>query len=185
MKTLPCGHACLNSLPPSEESLSRGYSTLMLALLIATSSCGGGSEYAKRINVLFPDRDGLQSGDPVRYQGFEIGEVASLEPAPGNVVRVALNIDQDHAENVREGAEFSIDEASDAEGEQTIVRLSMPKRDTPVLPDSATVVGQTDQWEQLLEVWKKKAEDMTEDAKEELAPWIERIQQEVRERTGQ
>lgn len=179
-------NAMLSRCPRPLQFLRSIVPVLLLAAVTAVSTgCGEGSGNSKRVNVLFPERDGLQSGDAVRYQGFEIGEVASLEPAPGNVIRVALDVEREHAENLREGAEFSIEEAPDAESEdERVVQLSMPKRGTPALPDSATVVGEGDRWENILENWQEQSGEMAEDVREELDPWIERIRQEVQERTG-
>lgn len=180
-----CGDVTVPTLRSGSVGRLRlsGLTPLLIFLALAVGGCGGDSGNAKRVNVLFPDRDGVQAGDPVRYQGFEIGQVSSLEPAPGNVIRVAVDIDRDYAENVRKGAEFSIEDAPNGDDDK-IVRLSMPKRDTPLLPDSATVVGEGDRWEELLESWGQEGEELREEAEESLGPWIERIRQEVRERTG-
>ena len=173
------------ALPPTVRSPLGFLAALVLAMGF-TAACGGSNGNPKRVNVLFPDRDGLETGDPVRYQGFEIGEVSGVEPAPGNVVRIALDIDREYEENLREGAEFLIEDLSDSDSseEEKLVRLSMPKRGSPLLPDSATVVGEGSRWEQLLDEWREKSQDMAEEAKEEFGPWIEKIRQEVEERSG-
>lgn len=183
--SVPATASPTSALPPA---VRRPLGLLAALALVAgfTAACGGSDGNPKRVNVLFPDRDGLETGDPVRYQGFEIGEVAGMEPAPGNVIRVALDIDREYEENLREGAEFRIEDTPNSESseEEKLVRLSMPERDSPLLPDSATVVGEGSRWEQLLDEWRKKSQDMADEAKEELAPWIEKIRQEVEERSG-
>lgn len=124
-----------------------GIALLLAGSVVLTAACG--SADGRTVNVLFRDAEELEAGDPVRYQGFEVGRVEALRPAPGNVTRVRVVVGSDHRDLLREGLGFSIEPAP-GDGEGQVLEMSVPDRDAPMLPDSATVVAEADGWRSVI-----------------------------------
>lgn len=129
-----------------------GFVLLFAASVVLTAACG--SADGRTVNVLFRDAEKLEPGDPVRYQGFEVGRVEALQPVPGNVTRVRVVVGSDHRDLLREGLGFSIEPAP-GDGNGQVLEMSVPDRDAPMLRDSATVVAETDGWRSVIDRFRE------------------------------
>lgn len=150
---------------------------LSLSILLFLLAAGCGSGQGQHVHVLFEDTDGLERGDPVRYQDFEVGTVERLEPVPGNVTQVGVTIRPEHTDLLREGLQFRIEETEgNGNAEGNILAMSVPDPDAPSLPDSATVLGRGDDWEIVLEELRGVDwQGLGEKARDEASRWLDSV----------
>ena len=126
---------------------------------------GAGCERPERglgFRILFEDSRGLAPGAPVVYRGLQLGAVESVGLENG-LVAVDVRIDEVHAPNICEGANFLI-RTQDA-GSPTRPAVEMLPRTGPCeeLAAGATIQGS----ENRLESWFRSFFDSGEDAARE------------------
>jgi len=90
-------------------------------IVIKDIGFGGTKDYV----VDFPRVYGLKEGDPVRVEGFEVGEVTSLRILPDGQVRSVLNVSSD-VEIYREGSQVKVTPFSPLGGRVVEITRGVP-----------------------------------------------------------
>jgi ABC-type transporter Mla subunit MlaD len=135
-----------NLVVPRKILLGLGLAWAVLA------ACGGGLDFTIRFTAI----EGLRTGDPVRTDTREIGEVRAVEYSDQGDYRVAVHIEGPHADQVVRRSLFFIDADPQRRGRKVLMVLSGPDAGTPI-EDGATVEG-TSKWAALMQRMTRQME---------------------------
>ena len=95
----------------------------------------------KTLTILFRYSDGIASGAPVRWAGFEVGQVQRIYIAPGVADRIAVTVAISPKARVRKDSSAQIRDLGMMGSKY--VEISPGSTGSPELPSGATIAGQS------------------------------------------
>lgn len=113
-----------------------GASAALIVLIFLMNSTGGVFTKKVRLRSYFDDASGLRQGAPVRLEGVDIGNVASVKVVPGrplSPVEVLMKVNTDYLFNLRKDSVTSLETAG-VLGE-TYVQIYSQTAKGPVVQD--------------------------------------------------
>ena len=160
-----------------------------LVLVTAIAACGKPErsvpEGGASIHVLFDERHGLEGGELVRLQGFDIGVVEAVDLS-GSRVRATVSLSPDTLANLTKATTFTVEEEDGRRYLETYVLDRIDDDGAEALTDGASVDGADGRLELMAMRASAAAGDLADDARSsewwgKASEFVDDVKQEIDE----